>query len=228
MARGNFIAYYRVSTAKQGVSGLGLEAQERAVLDRLDGGNWRLQSSYTEIETGRNSDRPRLKEALDECQLTGATLIVAKLDRLARNVVFIGKLMESGADFIACDMPQANKLTIHILAAVAEAEAEAISQRTKAALAAAKARGVKLGGNRGKLTAEIRRRAWQRSVVVRRRRAAERRAKLLPLVEKIRDNGACTLAQVAAELNRRNIETPQKRGEWRAMQVLRILHREEN
>jgi DNA invertase Pin-like site-specific DNA recombinase len=225
MARGNFIAYYRVSTAKQGVSGLGLEAQERAVLDRLDGGNWRLQSSYTEIETGRNSDRPRLKEALDECQLTGATLIVAKLDRLARNVVFIGKLMESGADFIACDMPQANKLTIHILAAVAEAEAEAISQRTKTALAAAKARGVKLGGNRGKLTDEIRQRAWRRSVAVRRRRAAERRAKLLPLVEKLHDNGARTLAQVAAELNRRNIETPQKRGGWRAMQVLRILRR---
>jgi DNA invertase Pin-like site-specific DNA recombinase len=225
MAKGNFIAYYRVSTAKQGASGLGLEAQQKAVLDTLNGGNWKLQSSYTEIETGKNNDRPKLKEALQECRLTSATLIVAKLDRLARNLVFIGTLMESGVDFVACDMPSANKLTIHILAAVAQAEAEAISHRTKVALAAAKARGTKLGGNRGKLNDETRKKACQRSAEVRQKRVRARQAELLPLIQTIRNNGALTFEQVAAELNRRNIDTPQKKGPWQAAQVYRILQR---
>src|SRR6516225_6135867 len=99
MIKGNFIAYYRVSTARQRASGLGLEAQERAVLDLLNGGRWTLQAAYTEIETGKNNERPQLKAALQECRLTGAMLIVAKLDRLARNVRFISTLMEAGVDF---------------------------------------------------------------------------------------------------------------------------------
>jgi DNA invertase Pin-like site-specific DNA recombinase len=137
--KGNFVAYYRVSTGKQGASGLGLEAQRKAVVDYLKGGKWKLVAEVTEIETGKNADRPKLQEALGLCRLHKAKLIVAKIDRLARNVHFLSGLMQSGVDFIACDMPTANKLTIHILSAVAEAEAEMISVRTKAALAAAKA-----------------------------------------------------------------------------------------
>src|SRR4051812_13399101 len=140
MAVGRFVAYYRVSTDRQGKSGLGLEAQREAVRSFLDGGSWMLTAEVTEVESGKRNDRPELDRALGLCRLYGATLIVAKLDRLARNVAFISKRMESGVDF-----PQANRLTVHILAAVAEHEAAMISQRTKAALAAAKARGIKLG-----------------------------------------------------------------------------------
>src|SRR3954462_14887614 len=145
MAVGRFVAYYRVSTDKQGKSGLGLEAQREAVQSYLNGGSWTLAAAVTEVESGKRNDRPELDRALGLCRLYGATLVVAKLDRLARNVAFISKLMESGVDFVALDLPQANRLTVHILAAVAEHEAAMISQRTKAALAAAKARGIKLG-----------------------------------------------------------------------------------
>jgi DNA invertase Pin-like site-specific DNA recombinase len=220
--KGNFVAYYRVSTGKQAASGLGLEAQKQAVANYLNGGNWTLIAEFLEVETGKRADRPELGKALEECEMTGATLVIAKLDRLARNVHFLSGLMESGVNFVACDMPQANRMTIHILAAVAEGEAAAISQRTKVALAAAKARGVKLGGNRGNLTDEIRRTAVQHSVEKRQCRAAEYKAKLLPLVEKIYNGGELTLQQVADELNRRNRRTP-RGGQWKPMQVHRIL-----
>jgi DNA invertase Pin-like site-specific DNA recombinase len=142
------VAYYRVSTQKQGISGLGLEAQQRAVRDHLDRTRRKLIAELVEIESGKNPDRPKLAEALKLCRLTGAKLIVARLDRLARNVAFVSRLMEAGADFEAVDFPQANRFTVHILAAVAEYEARLISERTRAGLAAAKARGVKLGGRR--------------------------------------------------------------------------------
>src|SRR6478672_9282933 len=142
MGSGRFIAYYRVSTAQQGRSGLGLDAQQAAVLAYLNGGSWALLEEFTEIESGKRSDRPQLAAALAACRLHKATLVIAKLDRLARNVAFVSALMEAGVEFVAVDFPQANRLTIHILAAVAEHEASMISARTKAALAAAKARGV--------------------------------------------------------------------------------------
>jgi DNA invertase Pin-like site-specific DNA recombinase len=146
MARGKFIAYYRVSTERQGKSGLGLDAQRTAVLDYLNGGGWKLLGEFTEVETGKGRNalarRPQLRAALEACRKHKATLLIAKLDRLARNVFFVSGLMESGVEFVAVDMPMANRLTVHILAAVAEHEREMISQRTKAALAAAKARGV--------------------------------------------------------------------------------------
>src|SRR5580704_1939364 len=145
---GNFVAYYRVSTERQGRSELGLEAQQKAVRDHLNGGNWGIVAEFTEVESGKRSDRPQLAAALAACRLRGAKLIIAKLDRLARNVHFVSGLMESGVDFVAADFPQANRLTVHILAAVAEHEAKMISERTKVALAAAKRRGVKLGGYR--------------------------------------------------------------------------------
>jgi len=145
---GKFVAYYRVSTDQQGASGLGLEAQRSAVATYLDGGPWRLVAEHTEVESGKRADRPELAKALLACRKHKAKLIIAKLDRLSRNLAFIATLMDSGVEFVAVDNPHANKLTIHILAAVAQHEREAISERTKAALAAAKARGKKLGGPR--------------------------------------------------------------------------------
>src|SRR5215204_3064181 len=154
MATGRYISYLRVSTDRQGKSGLGIEAQRKAVEDYLNGGSWSLAAEFIEIETGtRKGERPKLQEALAACRLYSAKLVIAKLDRLARNVNFISNLMESGVDFVAVDFPQANRLTVHILAAVAEHEAAMISQRTRAALAAAKARGKKLGGGRGNIAA---------------------------------------------------------------------------
>jgi DNA invertase Pin-like site-specific DNA recombinase len=141
VSHGNFVAYYRVSTARQGKSGLGLEAQRAAVREHLNGGTWQVVAEFTEIESGKNADRPKLAAALKECRLRRAKLIIAKLDRLARNVAFVSNLMESGVEFEAVDFPQANRLTIHIMAAIAEHEAKMISDRTKAALAAAKRRG---------------------------------------------------------------------------------------
>ena len=146
---GAFVAYYRVSTKDQGQSGLGLEAQRKAVTDWLNGGDWSLVGEFVEVETGTRSDRPQLKLAIEAARRSGAKLIIAKLDRLARNVAFISTLMESDVEFVALDCPTANKFTLHILAAVAEHEAQLISQRTKAALEAAKARGVKLGNPNG-------------------------------------------------------------------------------
>lgn len=144
MANGHYIAYYRVSTTRQGQSGLGLEAQQQAVKQYLNGGNWQILAEFTEIESGKRNDRPKLAEAIALCKRLQATLVIAKLDRLARNVHFISGLMESGVEFVAVDNPNANRLMLHMLAAFAEHEREQISRRTKDALAAAKARGVKL------------------------------------------------------------------------------------
>ena len=146
--KGKFVAYYRVSTESQGRSGLGLEAQQKAVLDFLNGGQWELVAEFTEIETGRKAhtaNRPELELALKLCKRERATLVIAKLDRLARNVHFISGLIERGVEFVAADNPHANRFTVHLLAAFAEHERDEISKRTKAGLERAKARGVKLG-----------------------------------------------------------------------------------
>ena len=140
-----FVSYLRVSTDKQGASGLGLEAQRDAVSRHVAGAKGVLVAEHREIESGKRNDRPEIAAALAACRLRHASLIIVKLDRLARNVHFISGLMESGVEFVAVDIPMANRLTVHILAAVAEHEREMISQRTKAALAAAKTRGVELG-----------------------------------------------------------------------------------
>ena len=143
--RGKFVAYFRVSTDKQGKSGLGLDAQRHAVQQYLNGGTWSLIGEFTEIESGKRNERPELAKALAACKRQKAKLVIAKLDRLSRNLAFIATLMDSGVEFIAVDNPHANKLTVHILAAVAQHEREVIAQRTKDALQAAKARGVVLG-----------------------------------------------------------------------------------
>ncbi len=146
---GLYVAYYRVSTQKQGASGLGLEAQQETVRRYLVDVGGTLAGEFTEVETGKGYNalarRPQLRACLGLCQAQGAVLLIAKLDRLARNVRFVAELMESRVRFVACDMPEANDLTIHIMAAFAEHEAKRISERTKEALARAKARGVRLG-----------------------------------------------------------------------------------
>jgi len=176
-----------------------------------------------EVESGKRSDRPKLQEALRLCRMHGATLIIAKLDRLARNVAFVSNLMESGVEFTAVDFPQANRLTVHILAAVAEHEAKAISERTRAALTAAKARGKRLGGDRGNLPA-VAQRGSQISVAVRVQKADRRAADLVPTIRELQATGA-SLRQVATELSRRNIPTPRQGGAWSATQVVRIVQR---
>ncbi|WP_369426603.1 recombinase family protein [Glacieibacterium megasporae] len=143
-----FVAYYRVSTDRQGRSGLGLDAQREAVADQVQRAGGTIVADFTEIESGKRADRPELRAALAEAKHHRATLIIARLDRLSRNMAFIANLMDARVDFIACDNPHATRLTFHILAAVAEHEREMISARTKAALAIARARGVRLGNPR--------------------------------------------------------------------------------
>jgi len=221
MATGKCVAYYRVSTARQGQSGLGLEAQQRAVADYLNGGRHKLVETFTEVESGKRKNRPELAKALAACRLHKATLVIAKLDRLARNVAFTSSLMEAGVDFVAVDFPQANRLTIHILAAVAEHEAAMISTRTKAALAAAKARGVKLG-NPQNLSDDARRKGRAVSIGTRRANAAKRAADVLPAIEAARDNGATSLREIAGALNAQGITAP-RGGRWAAAQVRLVL-----
>jgi DNA invertase Pin-like site-specific DNA recombinase len=221
---GKFVAYYRVSTARQGRSGLGLDAQRRAVHEHLNGGRWQLIAEVVEIESGKRADRPKLAEALALCRVHGATLIIAKLDRLARNVAFVSALMAAGTDFEAVDFPQANRLTIHIMAAVAEHEARAISERTKAALAAAKRRGVKLGGIReGHKPFTAKARAKGPRVMA--ARARDRAADLAPILAELQANGVTSLHGLAAALNERGIPTASGAGQWLATSVSRFFSR---
>jgi DNA invertase Pin-like site-specific DNA recombinase len=229
MAIGSFVSYLRVSTPKQGRSGLGLEAQRQAVHDYLNGGRWKLVAEVVEVESGKRNDRPKLQEALGLCRLHGARLLVAKLDRLARNVAFISTLMERKVAFVACDMPDVNELTIHVLAAVAQHEAKAISDRTKAALAAAKERhkknpkSAKRIGNDGRY---LRNRdvGTARSVAVRKAKADQRAADVMPVIEHLRAGGISSLRQIAEALNERSIPAA-RGGSWSAAQVLRVIQR---
>lgn len=219
-----FIAYYRVSTKRQGISGLGLDAQKQAVAQYLHGiPSSNLAGEYQEVEHGtrKGNHRPQLAAALAQCRVTGATLVIAKLDRLARNVAFTSNLMESQVEFVACDYPQANRLTIHILASVAEHEAEMISIRTKAALEAAKRKGVVLGGDRGNCGL-IYRKGNKASAKVRGEKARRRAADLLPVIDTIKADGTASLRQIANGLNERGIPTA-RGGDWSAVQVSRVL-----
>jgi DNA invertase Pin-like site-specific DNA recombinase len=222
MANGKFVAYYRVSTAKQGASGLGLEAQQKSIRDYLSGGRWKMVDEVTEIESGKRNARPALARALSLCRLHKATLIIAKLDRLARNVNFISNLMESGVEFTAVDFPQANRLTVHILAAVAEHEAAMISTRTKAALQAARARGVMLGTPNHDQIARHAQKGTRQSATVRSAGARTWASDVLPVIQSFRADGITTLAGIAMILNQRGIPAP-RGGDWSPVQVSRIL-----
>lgn len=221
MADGRFIAYYRVSTKGQGDSGLGLEGQRATVTRYLNGGSWELVQEVTEVESGKRNDRPKLAEALRLCRIYNAKLLIAKLDRLSRNVHFISSLMESGVRFVAADMPEATDMTIHILASVAQGEAKAISDRTRVALAAAKARGTQLGGLRIN-SASIHVQGNAKSVRVRHDRAIKRANDLLPIIQQAREDGAVTLKEIAVALNKRGILTA-RGSQWSPTQIQRIL-----
>jgi DNA invertase Pin-like site-specific DNA recombinase len=199
--------YLRVSTDKQGEHGYGIAAQRQAVTAYLNGGRWELLGEFVEVESGKRNDRPELTKAIAACKKHKAKLVIAKLDRLARNVHLISGLMESKVDFVCCDMPDANRLTIHILAAVAEHEREMISERTKAGLAAARARGVKLGNQ---ALAEANKAA-----------AAARDASLETV---LRDLGGRPYREIAAELTSGGIVSP-RGGAWNAMTVMRVMKR---
>jgi DNA invertase Pin-like site-specific DNA recombinase len=207
-----YVAYYRVSTDRQGRSGLGLDAQRKAVVDFLNGGQWTLLGEFTEVESGKRNDRLELKAALAMCRRKKARLVIARLDRLSRNLAFIATLMESGVEFVAADNPHANKLTIHILAAVAQGEREAIASRTKAALQAAKKRGVKLGVyGREKLSKEN-------------RKQADSRAKDLSCLFNEMLGKQLSANAMARHLNEQGV-APARGRKWYPVTVIRVLKR---
>jgi DNA invertase Pin-like site-specific DNA recombinase len=228
MPNDKYVAYYRVSTDRQKRSGLGLEAQQEAVRKHLNGGNRKLVGEFTEAESGKRNDRPALAQALALCRIHNATLVVAKLDRLARNTQFLLTVVkESGeAGVVFCDLPAipkgpTGKFLLTQMASVAELEAGLISQRTKVALQAAKARGQVLGCKNRNIAAYAKRGA-RASASVRSGNAVKRAGDMLPIIQAIQAEGATSLRQVAAVLNQRGI-TAARGGEWSAVQVRRLL-----
>jgi DNA invertase Pin-like site-specific DNA recombinase len=219
MAQGKFVAYYRVSTAKQGRSGLGLEAQRDAVRAYLNGGQWSLLGEFTEIETGKRNDRPELDRALDMCRLTGATLVIAKLDRLSRNAAFLLKLRDEGVDFVAVDMRDANRLTVGIMAVIAQEEREMISARTKAALQVAKARGQRLG-NPNAFSGQVYREGGRAAL----ERADEFAQRLGPTIRRLQQTEGLSLGALARRLTEMNVRTA-RGGAWTAQTVKNVLSR---
>jgi DNA invertase Pin-like site-specific DNA recombinase len=225
-SNGKFVTYYRVSTARQGKSGLGIDAQRAAVAMYLNGGDWQIVAEFTEVESGRRSDRPALEQALAAARLHRAALVVSKVDRLTRSVAFLSRLLEAGVDVRFADLPQIEGATgrflLQQMVAVAELEAGMISKRTKDALAAAKRRGKKLGGDRGVVPSAKVRAKGQAAI---RQRVSSRVADIAPTITELQASGATSLRAIAAGLNARGIETPRGIGEWSATQVARVLDR---
>jgi DNA invertase Pin-like site-specific DNA recombinase len=223
VSHGGFVAYYRVSTGKQGKSGLGIEAQRAAVERYLNGGSWKIIAEFTEVESGKRSDRPQLDAALAAARARRVPVVVAKVDRLTRSVSFLSRLLDAGVDVRFADLPQIEgamgKFMLQQLVAVAELEAGLISARTKAALAEAKKRGVVLGGYQGR---DFTRKDIKASVATRQAQASQRAADLAPIVQELQAGGATSLRAIAAGLNERSIPTA-RGGTWSAMQVARLL-----
>jgi DNA invertase Pin-like site-specific DNA recombinase len=217
---GAFISYLRVSTKSQGQSGLGLDAQRQAVTDFLNGGRWSLIAEYVEVESGANDERPKLAEALARCRVMGATLVIAKLDRLSRDAHFLLGLQKAGVRFVAADMPEANEMVVGIMAVVAQAERRMISARTKAALQAAKERGKKLGGDRGNLPA-VGAKGRLASLEARRKNARQRAEDLKPIIAELRAQGIVSLRKIAEGLNARGVPAA-RGGKWTSVQVGRL------
>jgi Site-specific recombinases, DNA invertase Pin homologs len=207
------VAYYRVSTERQGQSGLGLDAQKKSVTDFSNANSYVLDYEFIEIETGKRNNRPVLAEALAWCKEKEATLLIAKLDRLGRNLRFITAIQESGVDFTAVDNPNAGKFMVHIMAAVAEYERDQISERTTAALQAAKARGIRLGVyGRDVLSMQNKRQAIAFAISMK------------PVIETLQSNGFNTIRRIADELNRLNIPTYHK-AKWYPTTVYQLIKR---
>jgi DNA invertase Pin-like site-specific DNA recombinase len=220
MGAEKFVSYLRVSTDRQRRSGLGLEAQRKAVADYLNGGQRRVIDEFVEVESGSRTDRPELEKALAMCRLRQATLVIAKIDRLSRDAHFLLGLQKAGVRFVAADMPEANEMVVGIMAVVAQAERKMISTRTKAALAVAKARGTKLGGWRGVSISGDARRA---SLAKRKGVAAARARDLAPVIAEIRAEGISSATGIAKELMQRGIPTARGNAKWTPVQVQRVL-----
>lgn len=224
---GKYISYLRVSTARQGVSGLGLEAQRNAIETYLNGGEWTLLREFLEVESGKRSDRPKLHEALQLCRATGATLLIAKLDRLSRDAHFLLGLQKAGVRFLAVDMPTANELTVGIMALVAQEERKAISRRTKEALAAAKARGIKLG-NPANLNNDAAARGRTAGVIAIKSKADTFATECIPRISRLTNEGY-SLNAIARILNSEGILTASgKSNAWTARSVSNIIERVSN
>ena len=229
MAKGKFVSYLRVSTDKQGRSGLGLEAQRAAVDSYLNGGRWTLVAEYVETESGRRTDRRQLAKALAHAKAIGATVVFAKLDRLTRNVDLLRSLVTSDVDLVFCDLPHVpvgamGRFLLTQMASVAELEAGLISERTKAALAAAKARGVKLGNPNGARALKGKQTGNKEAVATVKANAEQRAANLKGIVDDLRSQGIKSVRTIAAEMNARGILTPRGRA-WHPTSVARLLAR---
>lgn len=217
-------AYYRVSTEQQGRSGLGLEAQRQSVRALCDARGWDIVAEFTEVESGKHNNRPKLDAALDHARLTGAKLVVAKLDRLSRDAAFTLQLRNSGVDFTCADNPDVNRLTIGLLAVINEDERERISERTKAALAAAKARGTRLGNPNGAAALRKAGKGNAASVSAIRRNAVDFAEGLRGTVAAIRQDDITSLSGIARELDARHMKTA-RGGKWHASSVQNLLDR---
>ncbi|RYZ74637.1 MAG: recombinase family protein [Proteobacteria bacterium] len=221
MTTGGYVSYHLVSTQKQGRSGLGLDAQKKAVSEYINGGEGELLGEFVEIESGRRKDRPQLRAALDMCRRKRATLVIAKLDRLARNVAFVATLLEGRIKFVCCDMPEADSTMLQIHSAIAEREAIKISERTKSALAAAKARGRLLGWSMPSRIGE-QRIAAQLGAASNQEQARQFAQNVFPIIESIRAAGLRSLGSIADALNARGVATA-RGGQWHAATVQRLL-----
>ncbi|TLM67217.1 MAG: resolvase [Deltaproteobacteria bacterium] len=219
-----YVAYYRVSTDRQGKSGLGLDAQKKQVCDFISNSNGRLTGEFVEVESGRNNDRPELAKAIRQSQLTGSRLVIAKLDRLSRSLNYITSLAESRVDFVVCDLPGCDQFTINLYGALAQRERELISQRTKAALQAAKAKNVKLGTPEN-LTPEAARLGREEGVRARQRLADAFALNVAEVIKEYQSEGL-SLNQIAREMNNRGILTARgKANAWTPTTVRNVLLR---
>lgn len=218
------VAYKRVSTARQGRSGLGLEAQEKAIEEFAASRKAKVIGCFTEVESGKRNDRPELDKALHLAKVTGSTLVIAKIDRLSRNAAFLLTLRDSGVKFIAADLPDANDLTVGIMALVAQQEREAISRRTREALAAAKARGIKLGNPNGAAALRRANKGNQASVLAIKAKADDHARNLAPVIASLKAEGITSLGGIAQELNQRGMLTP-RGGSWHKSSVRNLLLR---
>jgi DNA invertase Pin-like site-specific DNA recombinase len=216
-----FVAYYRVSTDKQGRSGLGLEAQREAVEGYAQSTGGTILAEYQEIESGKDNERAQLHKALHHAKVTGARLLIAKLDRLSRDAAFLLTLQNQGTPFTAVDMPNANEMTVGVMALVAQDERQRISDRTKAGLRAAKARGTRLGNPNGAKALGTDNTA---GTLAASQKAQGFAADLSPIVAGIRAEGTTSLAGIARELNQRGIQTA-RGGRWHASNVKNLLAR---